>query len=232
MPSANEGKELVIEALGRRYARFAIQTHFVSLGEDYIELVRRYVVPLYQDGDILSISEKVISLCQKRIVTEEECKPGFWARFLSRFALRTEAGAGMNVPEKLQFAINLCGLPRVLWAALRSGIDKLRGVRGTFYRITGPEVAGLDGFYGHINPEYEHIGIRLPENPAAVCDEIYAATGVAAMIVDANDFERDILGHASCIALSDDELAALIKDNPAGQERQRTPFILIREVQS
>ena len=31
---------------GRRYDRFVIQTHFVEVGEDQAELVRRYVLPL------------------------------------------------------------------------------------------------------------------------------------------------------------------------------------------
>ena len=36
---------------GRRYQRYAIKTHFVQPGEDQAELVRRYVLPLYQPGD-------------------------------------------------------------------------------------------------------------------------------------------------------------------------------------
>ena len=36
-----EGKD------GRRYQRYAIQTHFVQPNEDQAELVRRYVLPLY-----------------------------------------------------------------------------------------------------------------------------------------------------------------------------------------
>ena len=39
---------------GRRYDRFAIQTHFVEVGEDQAELVRRYVLPLAEKGDVLS----------------------------------------------------------------------------------------------------------------------------------------------------------------------------------
>ena len=31
---------------GRRYDRFAIQTHFVEVGENQVDLVRRYVLPL------------------------------------------------------------------------------------------------------------------------------------------------------------------------------------------
>ena len=80
----------------RTFARHAIQTHFVRPGESYIDLINTYVKPLYQPGDILSSSEKVIALCQNRVVTEAECRPGFWAKLLSRFVHQTSAGPGMG----------------------------------------------------------------------------------------------------------------------------------------
>ena len=225
---ANEGKSVTIQAMGRTWARHAIATHFVTVGESYIDLMERYVKPIYQDGDILSMSEKVIAICQKRVVTEEELKPGFWARLLSRFVHQTSAGPGMGLPIKMQFAINVCGLPKILWAAFRAAVDNLRGVHGTFYRIAGIEVSGLDGFYGEDIPEYEHMGVRVPENPAGVCDEIFEKTGIVSMIVDANDLDVAMLGHCSQLKESDEALLDLIRDNPAGQDRQLTPFILIR----
>lgn len=228
---ANEGKSVTIEAMGRTWARHAIETHFVTVGESYIDLMEKYVKPLYQEGDILSMSEKVIAICQKRVVTEEELKPGFWAKLLSRFVHQTSAGPGMGLPIKMQFAINVCGLPKILWAAFRAAVDKLRGVHGTFYRIAGLEVSGLDGFYGEDIPEYEHMGVRVPENPAGVCDEIFEKTGIVSMIVDANDLNVEMLGHCSQLKESDEQLLDLIRDNPAGQDRQLTPFVLIRPVE-
>ena len=69
---ANEGKSVTIEVKGKTYARHAISTHFVQVGESYIDLMEKYVKPVYQPGDIISSSEKVIALCQGRIVTEDE----------------------------------------------------------------------------------------------------------------------------------------------------------------
>lgn len=57
---ANEGKAVTIQANGKTYARHAFTTHFVQVGENYIDLLERYVIPVYQPGDILSASEKVI----------------------------------------------------------------------------------------------------------------------------------------------------------------------------
>ena len=49
------------------------------------------------------------------------------------------------------------------------------------------------------------------------------------MIVDSNDFGREILGKSYDIDLPDSYLKELIRDNPAGQGKQQTPIILIRK---
>ena len=64
---ANEGKSVTIEVNGKTYARHAIQTHFVQVGESYAALVEKYVKPVWQPGDLLSSSEMIIGLCQKRL---------------------------------------------------------------------------------------------------------------------------------------------------------------------
>lgn len=38
---ANEGKAVTIQANGKTYARHAITTHFVQVGENYIDLLER-----------------------------------------------------------------------------------------------------------------------------------------------------------------------------------------------
>ena len=225
---ANEGKNVNIVVNGRTYARHAIQTHFVQVGESYVDLVEQYVKPLYQPGDLLSSSEKIIGLCQKRVVYKKDMKLGWLAKFLSKFASHSSAGIGVDSPWKMQFAIDQCGAWRVIWAAVCAGVGKLFGKHGVFYDMVGQEVSGLDGFYDHEFEEYGQFGIRLPENPGKVCDEIEAATGVQAMIVDANDLNIEILGKASSVNLDDETLKGLIRDNPAGQSRELTPFILIR----
>ena len=228
---ANEGKNVNIVVNGRTYARHAIQTHFVQVGESYVDSVEQYVKPLYQPGDLLSSSEKIIGLCQKRVVYKKDMKLGWLAKFLSKFASHSSAGIGVDSPWKMQFAIDQCGAWRVIWAAVCAGVGKLFGKHGVFYDMVGQEVSGLDGFYDHEFEEYGQFGIRLPENPGKVCDEIEAATGVQAMIVDANDLNIEILGKASSVNLDDETLKGLIRDNPAGQSRELTPFILIRPVE-
>ena len=114
-------------------------------------------------------------------------------------------------------------------ASIASGITKLFGIKGVFYKIVGREVSGLDGFYDGAWNEYKDIGIEIPENPKGVCNTIKNELGMSAMIVDANDFGQVILGKSDDIELEDDVLKQIIRDNPAGQGKQTTPIILIRK---
>ena len=226
---ANEGKNVEIEVNGKTYLRHAIKTRFVKQGESYIDVFKEYVSPIYQEGDIVSSSEKIIALCQNRVVKREDVKIGFWAKFLSRFASKTEAGVGVGETIKMQYAIDTVGLLKVLWASIASAVTKLFGKRGVFYKIVGEEVSGLDGFYDHVWKEYGDIGIKIPENPSGVCNEIKEKLGISCMIVDANDLGQEVLGYSSDIQLTEEELKGLIKDNPSGQGQQLTPIILIRK---
>lgn len=226
--TANENKRVNIEVDGRVYARYALRTHFVQEGEDYIELFRQYVLPYYQPGDICSSSEKIIALCQRRTIRREQIKVSGLAKFLSKFASHPDTGIGVGEAIKMQFAIDTVGVSKVLYAAAASAVTKLFGKKGVFYEIVGQEVSGLDGFYDHVWAEYRDLGILLPENPADVCNEVKEKLGITCMIVDANDFGQEILGYSSDITFPEDQLRALIADNPAGQEKQLTPFILIR----
>lgn len=224
----NEGHPIEVEVGGKRYARHASRTRFVEIGESYLDLIREYVLPVWQPGDILSSSEKVVALCQGRVVYEKDVEPGLLARFLAPFASGTPDAFGVKHPAKMQFAINECGAPRVLWAAICAGVAKLFGKHGVFYEMTGREVAGLDGFYGAEFDTYAHMGVRIPADPDGVCDEVERELGVQMMVVDANNINVEILGRSSSLALTDDDLRALIADNPAGQGTELTPFILIR----
>lgn len=226
---ANENKKVEIEVNGQIYMRHAIKTHFVKQNEDYVEIFKKYVLPIYEKGDIVSCSEKIIALCQGRIVKRQDMHIGFFAKVLSRFASHPTTGVGVGETIKMQYAIDKAGLPKVLYASIASAVTKLFGRKGVFYEIVGQEVSGLDGFYDHVWSEYGDIGIEMPADPTGVCNEIYEKLGILTMIVDANDLGQELLGFSNAIPLSQKEMLGLIKDNPAGQGRQCTPIILIRK---
>lgn len=226
----NEGKKVEIEVNGEIYLRHAIKTHFIHENEDYIKIINQYVKDIYKPGDILSISEKIISLCQNRIVKREELPISFWANFLSKFASKeNKGGYGVGMPINMQYAISKVGLPRILMASILGGLGKIFGISGIFYKIAGREVSGLDGFYDGSWKYYKDIGIEIPENPDAVCNEIKEKLDISCMIVDANDFGQVILGKPSDIKEKDENLIKMIKDNPANQFQERTPLVLIRK---
>lgn len=225
---ANEGKKLEINANGKIYLRHAIKTRYIKQGESYIDIFKQYVLPIYEEGDIVASSEKIISLCQNRVIKKQDIKIGFWAKFLSKFVHVTPAGEAVGNPYKMQIAIMLCGRIKVIFAAILAGIGKVFGKKGVFYKIVGQQVAGIDGFCDDAFEDYLEMGILNPENPKEVCNEIKEKLGISCMIIDANDLGQEILGYSNDIKMSKEELKAMIKDNPAGQGSQQTPLILIR----
>lgn len=216
---------------GRQYDRFAIQTHFVKVGESQRKLVETYVRPLYKPGDVLSFGAKVMCMCVKSVKTRDQVQPGFWANLLWRFAGINHTGVGMHEPYKLQLVIDLVGLPRVLLAVVCSALTKPFGIKGVFYRVCGKGVGGIDGFYTRSSFElYHQLALINPENAGELSEELSQETGIPVVLMDANDLQRDQLGKSSNTLLTDEQLQDAMADNPSGQGDELTPFILIRPV--
>lgn len=221
----------IIEFDGAKYERFTVKTHFVQINESYIDLVEKYIKEFQKPGDILAISEKIIALSQGRIIKKSDVKIGFWAKFLSKFVMKTKAGFSVGNVYKMQVAIMLAGLPRILFAAFCSAITKPFGVRGVFYKVAGHDINGLDGFYGGAFKEYEEIGILNPLKPNSIAQTVEDICKIGTAIVDANDLGCNILGKSLKLHYKEDLVFDALKDNPAGQSNQCTPFVIIRKVQ-
>lgn len=160
----NPEKPLLLEVDGKEYYRCPIHTHLIQVGENLSDLMRQYVQPYFQEGDVVYISEKIVSLCQRDIIPKDSLKISRMAKFLARFASTNDgAGVGVHNVYKMQVAIMLCGKPKILYAALAAGLGRLQGKRGVFYEIAGPEVAGLDGFYSTYFGDYKNFGILSPK---------------------------------------------------------------------
>ena len=214
---------------GRQYDRLAIQTQFIQRGESQEELVRRYVLPLAQPGDVLSFGAKVMAMCVESVKTRDEVHPGFWANLLWRFAGINTTGVGMHEPYKMQLVIDMCGLPRVLLAAFLSAVTKPFGVHGVFYKVCGKGVGGIDGFYFRSSFDvYKEMALINPENPDGLCEALAKACGIPVVLMDANDLQRDQLGKSPDFPLTDAQIQDAMADNPSGQGDELTPFILIR----
>ena len=216
-------------ANGRKYDRYAIKTHFVEVGENQAELVRKYVLPISKPGDVLSFGAKVMCMCVKSVRTRDQVKPGFWAKLLWRFAGINSTGVGMHEPYKLQLVIDMVGLPRVLLAGFVSAVTRPFGVKGLFYKICGHGVAGIDGFYFRSSfDRYKTLALINPEHPVELSNEIEKECGIPIVIMDANDIDQNQLGKCDDFPLTDDQIQDAMKDNPSGQGGELTPLILIR----
>ena len=227
----NSGKQYKIKTSIGEFGRHAIKTHFIEIGENYCDLINRYVDKQAYGNDMIAISSKIISLCQGNIVYKSDMKISILARFLSKFASKSDAGIGVNNVYKMQYAIDTCGKWKVFKAAITHGINKIFfRKKGTFYDLTGEHVRGLDGFYGKSFAEYEEFGICLPRDPDKVCNEIFNKTGLRCVIVDANDFSCNILGRSDSLKLDDSIIKEILRDNPFGQSNQCTPFVLFRKL--
>lgn len=213
----NPEKPLTLTIAGKEYYRCPIRTRLVKVGDNLSQLVEEYVSPYFEEGDCVYISEKIVSLCQRDIIPKEDVKLSWTAKFLSRFASTNDsAGIGVHNVYKMQVAILLCGKPKVIFAALAAGVARLFGKRGVFYEITGPQVAGLDGFYSTYFEDYKNFGILSPKEPDKAAGKVEAETGVHCCVADINDFGGEVLAVSPKSPMDKVLLQKLLKDNPAG----------------
>ena len=182
--------------------------------------------PYFQEGDCVYISEKIVSLCQRDIIPQgepEDLRPGQIS--LSRFASTNDsAGIGVHNVYKMQVAIMLCGKPKVLYSALAAGVGRLFGKRGVFYEITGPQVAGLDGFYSTYFEDYKNFGILSPKNPDKAVAKAEEETGIHCCVADINDFGGEVLAVSPKSPMDKPLLQKLLKDNPRRKRPRNDPL--------
>ena len=224
----NPGKNLILKTNGENWLRIPIKTHFITVGDNLDDIIKKYVLPLSQNFDIIALGQKIVSILQKRVVYEKDIKVGFWAKFLSKFAVKTPYGFSVGNPKKMQIAINSAGLPRILLAGFCNIFFKLFGVSGMFYRIAGNQISQIDGFYGEAFPQYLKMGILGPKNGNALCQTLKKKYQFSFLIADVNDLGGNILGRSSDLEGKERMMLEILKDNPAGQGKEQTPLIILR----
>ena len=207
-----------------------IKTHFIKSSDKIEDVVLQYVVPKAQKQDIVVLCEKIVSIMQNQVVHKKDVKLSASAKFLSKFAKKTPAGFSVGNPYKMQVAINLAGLPRILLASFLGGIGKIIGFPGTFYRVAGHSISRIDGFYGEAFKEYNEIGILACKDGDEVCESLKNRFGFSFAIADVNDLGRNIVGRSSGLAGKEKSILEALKGNPAGQSNQQTPIIILKNV--
>lgn len=226
----NPGKKLKIEIGEEKWMRLPIKTHFITPEDNLDFIIKKYVLSYLKEGDIVAFCQKIISILQNKVIYKKDVKVGFWAKFLSKFATKTPYGFSVGNPLKMQVAIDMAGLPRIIFAGIIGEIGKIFGKRGLFYKLAGHKINELDGFYGEAFKEYEEIGILGPEDCDNLCNKIEKKYRFPCCVVDINDLGGNILGVSHKLKGKEELILQILKDNPAGQGAQKTPIILIRKI--
>lgn len=202
-----------------------IRTHLLTPIDDPVSIVKRYVLPHAQPGDVVTIGESPVAIMQERFRHPSEIKPGWVAQrlcylFLPTSSLATACG--------LQTLVDIVGPTRVLFAFLAGAVAKVLGKPGMFYQLAGEQARLIDDVTGTL-PPYDKFIVLGPDNPQQVVDQIKRETGISAAIVDVNDLRA-----VKILAASPDISPRLLEDalikNPAGNANEQTPIVLIRPI--
>jgi len=211
-----------------KFRRIPVKTRIITDKDDIIDLIEEYVKPLYQAGDIVTLSESPVAITQGRAIPVSELKIGWLAKFLWKYVAKVPYGVGLRAPESMQCAIDETGSIRIIIAAGIGAITKLFGIKGMFYRVAGMQAALIDAATTSPIPPYDKCVIKGPKKPQKVTEKILQATGIDTVIMDIND-----IGGSWAIGATkniDKKLVEkIMKDNPQGQGDELTPFCIIRK---
>ncbi|MGF1523447.1 MAG: F420-0:Gamma-glutamyl ligase [Leptolyngbyaceae cyanobacterium] len=205
----------------------AIPTHLLTHLDTPVEVVKRYVAPHAQAGDIITIGETPVAIMQGRWRHPSTVQPGWIARRICPYFLPTSS---LATACGMQTLVDIVGSWRVFFAFVGGALMKAflrRG--GGFYQLAGEQARLIDDVTGTL-PPYDQFIVLGPESPQQVVDEIRQATGLEAAIVDVNDL-RAVKVLASTSGITESVLNQALIDNPAGNADEQTPLVLIRPKQ-
>ncbi|HEY9622329.1 MAG TPA: F420-0:Gamma-glutamyl ligase [Crinalium sp.] len=201
-----------------------VRTHLLTHLDNPVEVVKRYVMPHAQPGDIVTIGETPVAIMQGRFRHPTDVKPGWLAKRLCYYFMPTSS---LATACGMQSLVDIVGPTRVLGAFLLGAIaKKLLGKPGMFYQLAGDQARLIDDVTGTL-PPYDQFIVLGPKNAQQVVDEIQRETGLSAAVVDVNDLKAvKILASSSNVSSSFLEQALI--SNPAGNADEQTPLVLIR----
>lgn len=230
MSKADQPAPRTVVVDGRTFERLPIRTPVLLPGNDIAEVIREHAGPFLRAGDTVVLSESAVAIMQGRARDWRTIHPSRFARFLSGRVLKTSYGTGLRSPYAMQYAIELCGLPRILAALPAHVLGRLLGKKGWFYLVAGLNARMMDAEHTMGVKEFYECCIPAPADPPGTVKALKAATGYDMAICDIND-----INPAWCVAttLSKERRCLLERsfdDNPLGQSDEQTPIGIWREV--
>lgn len=219
-----------LEYVGRTYRRQPVRTHVLTARDGMVDILNRYVRPHYGPGDIVFISETSVSIMQGRARDWRELKPTWFARALSKRVTKSPYGVGLRSPYAMQYAVELCGVPRILAGCVAHVAGRLLGKKRWFYDVAGIQARMMDAEHTMGVEEFYECVIPGPANPAGTCRKLKEATGMEVAIVDVNDIFPPWCVAATVSKERQRLLENTLTDNPLGQGGELTPLGVWREL--
>lgn len=231
--AANEGKNLEVGVRGVMYMRLPVKTRLITGEDNLLKLLEEYAAPHLQPGDLLFVSEKIVCITQGRMVKTADVKTSALARLLSR-QVRNHVGTpqfrglGHGTAPAMQLLIEEAGYPRVFLALLAALVTRPIGIKGAFYYVCGKQAKSIDCPMSWTIAPYTEYAKRAPLDPNGVARKIRDKFKVETVIVDANYRGAFSLGKSSR-SITERFVREVLRDNPAGQDSEMTPFLIIRK---
>jgi tetratricopeptide (TPR) repeat protein len=210
-------------AVGAR--RIPIKTSMITLRTGILPVIQAATAGKLQPDDILALSESPASAGQGRMIPLELISPEGMAKQLSKFVGKI---GPLHSPAGMQGAILEAGRAKVLLGAAAGAAGKLVGKRGWFYRVAGPGAAMIDDVAAALPPHDHHL-LFGPGRPDQLSEDLSAALGCHVCVVDANHLTGAWVVGASA-GVDRKWVEKVLSDNPAGNEDEQTPIVLIRKI--
>ena len=205
--------------------RLPVRTPLISQRSDLVEVIKEAIAEVHRPGDVIALSESAVAAGQGRMLPLELVRPGRLAGTLCRFV---GEGGPLRSPEGMQGAVLDVGHLRIAVAAAAGAMGKAIGRRGWFYRVAGKQAAMIDDV-GACFPPHDHHVIFGPRAPDALSAQLAARLGSPVAIVDANHRSGAWVVGASA-GVDRAWLSRALSDNPAGNEDEQTPIVIVRKV--
>ncbi|WP_038015863.1 F420-0--gamma-glutamyl ligase [Synechococcus sp. PCC 7335] len=200
-----------------------IPTHLLTNLDSTVEVVKKYVAPCAQPGDIVTIGETPVAIMQNRLRHPTTVTPGWLAKRLCYYFMPTSS---LATACGMQTLIDVSGPWQVGSAFAIGALAKIFGSPGMFYRLAGEQARLIDDVTGTL-PPFDQFIVLGPSQSQQLVDQIYEETGLKAAIVDVNDLKAvKILAKSE--NTNEQLLVQALLDNPAGNADEQTPVVLIR----
>ena len=206
------------------YSTIAVETEILGIFDEPVKTISNYCKDIVKKGDCLIIGETPLAIMQGRYINPINIRYSFFAKLLCYFFHPTSS---LATACGMQILINNIGITRIIYALIIGIIFKFIGIKGIFYRLTGKESALIDDISGTTFP-YDKSIVKGPINLKRFCDDLSKILGVDVAIADVND-----LGKVKILETSNKSnlkiLERNLKNNPAGNDDQKTPIVIIRK---